>query len=103
MIVFQKKRYNFFELIVPTAVNITTTGILCNWILGMLDDIVIAILTCVSIDMECSETGEPQFGTVKMRYWMKKVYRCHEKEIRKAQHSDSSYQEQVALVAEQTF
>ena len=46
------QRNDFIELIVPIAATMLSTYLFCYSILGLYDEIVLALIVCVSIDLE---------------------------------------------------
>jgi len=66
LIAYLSLRHNsFIELIVPIMATIITTNLICGSILGMFDEVVLAILSCISVDLECND-GNVVHGTYKM-------------------------------------
>ena len=55
----------FIELIVPIMATIITTNLICCSILGMFDEVVLAILICISVDLECND-GTVVHGSYKI-------------------------------------
>ena len=79
------QRDDFIELIVPITGTTISTYLFCYSILGIYDEVVISIISCISVDME-NHNGKIQYGTPDLNKLMMKVYKCNEKEKNKFGH-----------------
>jgi hypothetical protein len=71
------KRSDFIELVVPILATLVSTYLFCYSILGLYDEVVVAIISCLSIDLE-QHNGKIQYGTPELHKLLNKVYDCHE-------------------------
>jgi len=79
IIMLSLKRSDFIELIVPIVCTIIFSNLICNSILGVYDEIVDAILTCVAVDLE-QHNGKVKFGNQDLHKILHKIYACHDSE-----------------------
>ena len=76
------KRSDFIELIVPILATLISTYLFCYSILGLYDEVVLALISCLSIDLE-QNNGKIRYGSPELHKLLGKVYDCHEIEKKK--------------------
>lgn len=67
---------------VPIFATMVSTYLFCFSILGLYDEVVLSIITCVQVDLE-QHNGKVKYGTPELHKLMKKVYACHDLEKEK--------------------